>query len=306
MREEDWLRYGVSAPAQAQPGAACARCRTCAASASAGRPTRRSARSISPSRTPSLRQAGDRGRAESPRATATGRSFATFSLRIERGNRVGIVGPNGAGKTTLLNLLTGALQPDSGTRARSAPISPSQRLDQRRASLDPETTVADVLTEGRGDTVLVNGEARHVVGYMKDFLFRPEQARTPLKALSGGERGRLMLARALAQPSNLLVLDEPTNDLDLETLDLLQEMLADLSRHAASGQPRPRLPRPRRDLGDRLGRRRRLDRIRRRLFRHGGAARPRHRRQAADARAQAPRCGRRGDGRRRAPSRAAA
>jgi len=99
-------------------------------------------------------------------------------------------------------------------------------LDQRRASLDPEATVTDILTGGRSDTVVVNGEARHIVTYMKDFLFRPEQARTPLKALSGGERGRLMLARALAQPSNLLVLDEPTNDLDLETLDLLQEMLA--------------------------------------------------------------------------------
>ena len=99
-------------------------------------------------------------------------------------------------------------------------------LDQTRESLDPEATVASVLTEGRGDTVLINGQPRHVVGYMKDFLFRAEQARTPLKALSGGERGRLMLARALARPSNLLVLDEPTNDLDLETLDLLQEMLA--------------------------------------------------------------------------------
>src|SRR6185312_598203 len=92
--------------------------------------------------------------------------------------------------------------------------------------LDSEATVAETLTDGRGDSVIIGGEARHVIGYMKDFLFRPEQARTPVKALSGGERGRLMLARALARPSNLLVLDEPTNDLDLETLDLLQEMLA--------------------------------------------------------------------------------
>src|SRR5690606_36600729 len=99
-------------------------------------------------------------------------------------------------------------------------------LDQSRASLSPDTTVADVLTDGRGDQVIVGGQSRHVVGYMKDFLFRPEQARTPVKALSGGERGRLVLARALAKPSNVLVLDEPTNDLDLETLDLLQEMLA--------------------------------------------------------------------------------
>jgi ATP-binding cassette subfamily F protein uup len=148
-----------------------------------------------------------------------------FSIRIERGDRIGIVGPNGAGKTTLINLLTGVLPPDSGA-VRLGTNLETASLDQRRESLDPERTVADTLTEGRGDTVIIGGEARHVVGYMKDFLFRPEQARTPVKALSGGERGRLMLARALARPSNLLVLDEPTNDLDLETLDLLQEMLA--------------------------------------------------------------------------------
>ena len=100
-------------------------------------------------------------------------------------------------------------------------------LDQQRASLDPAATLADTLTGGGGDTVVVAGERRHVIGYMKDFLFKPEQARTPVGVLSGGERGRLMLACALARPSNLLVLDEPTNDLDLETLDLLQEMLAD-------------------------------------------------------------------------------
>jgi ATP-binding cassette subfamily F protein uup len=100
-------------------------------------------------------------------------------------------------------------------------------LDQRRESLDLEATVSDTLTGGRGDSVIIGGQSRHVIGYMKDFLFRPEQARTPVKALSGGEKARLMLARALARPSNLLVLDEPTNDLDLETLDLLQEMLTD-------------------------------------------------------------------------------
>ncbi|MEJ0011921.1 MAG: ATP-binding cassette domain-containing protein [Bauldia sp.] len=164
-------------------------------------------------------------------ATAIAKSYGDraivrdFSTRIDRGDRLGIVGPNGAGKTTLINLLTGMLAPDSGI-IRVGTNLEIATLDQKRESLDPETTVANVLTDGRGDAVVIGGEVRHVIGYLKDFLFRPEQARTPVKALSGGERGRLMLARALAKPSNLMVLDEPTNDLDLETLDLLQEMLA--------------------------------------------------------------------------------
>src|SRR5262249_16640637 len=151
---------------------------------------------------------------------------ADFSIRVRRGDRIGIVGPNGSGKTTLANLLTGALPPDSGSVRLGANLAMAT-LDQHRESLDPAATVAAPLTGGRGDTVLVGTEKRHVIGYMKDFLFTPEQARTPLGVLSGGERGRLMLARALANPSNLLVLDEPTNDLDLETLDVLQEMLGD-------------------------------------------------------------------------------
>jgi ATP-binding cassette subfamily F protein uup len=149
-----------------------------------------------------------------------------FSFRIERGDRIGIVGPNGSGKTTLVNLLTGALAPDAGTVRLGANIAMAT-LDQGRESLDPSWTVTEALTGGRGDTVTVGSQTKHVVGYLKDFLFAPEQARTPLRALSGGERGRLMLARALAQPSNLLVLDEPTNDLDLETLDVLEEMIGD-------------------------------------------------------------------------------
>ena len=149
-----------------------------------------------------------------------------FSIRVARGDRIGIVGPNGAGKTTLLRLLTGDLEPDSGTVKLGISLD-MQTLEQKRDSLDPETTLADALTEGKGDWVVIGEEKRHVVGYMKDFLFAPEQARTPLSALSGGERGRVMLARALAKPSNMLVLDEPTNDLDLETLDLLEELLAD-------------------------------------------------------------------------------
>src|SRR5918995_1735573 len=151
---------------------------------------------------------------------------SNLSLRVLRGDRLGIVGPNGAGKTTLLNLLTGALAPDEG-RVRLGANLQMATLDQKRESLEPAETVTETLTGGRGDTVVVGGQAKHVIGYMKDFLFSPEQARTPVGVLSGGERNRLMLARALAQPSNLLVLDEPTNDLDLETLDLLQEMIAD-------------------------------------------------------------------------------
>ena len=148
------------------------------------------------------------------------------SLRIHRGDRVGIVGANGAGKTTLLNLLIGRMPPDSGTVTLGSNLVIAT-LDQGRASLNPETSLRDVLTGGRGDTVSVTGQSRHVISYMKDFLFAAEQARTPVRVLSGGERGRLLLAKTLALPSNLLVLDEPTNDLDLETLDLLQEMIAD-------------------------------------------------------------------------------
>ena len=149
-----------------------------------------------------------------------------FSIRIQRGDRVGIVGPNGAGKTTLIEMLTGANPPDSGTVRFGANIEMAT-LDQHRESLDPKSTLAEALTGGRGDHVMVGGKPKHVVGYMKDFLFSEEQRRTPLEALSGGERGRLMLARALAKPSNLLVLDEPTNDLDLDTLDVLEDMLGD-------------------------------------------------------------------------------
>jgi ATP-binding cassette subfamily F protein uup len=147
------------------------------------------------------------------------------SVKVQRGDRLGIVGPNGAGKTTLLNILTGKLQPDSGSIRLGENIA-LVTLGQKRETLDPEMTLQYALSGG-SDKVTLNGQPRHVMSYMKDFLFTPDQARTPLRVLSGGERGRLMLARALAKPSNVLVLDEPTNDLDLETLDLLQEMLAD-------------------------------------------------------------------------------
>ena len=146
-------------------------------------------------------------------------------VRVLRGDRLAIVGPNGSGKTTLLRLFTGALTPDAGIAIHGSNLQ-TVSLDQRREKLDPKQALADALTGGSSDQVVVGGKSRHVMGYMKDFLFSPEQAQTPVGALSGGERGRLMLARALVTPSNLLVLDEPTNDLDLETLDLLQEMLA--------------------------------------------------------------------------------
>lgn len=148
-----------------------------------------------------------------------------FSLRVHRGDRIGLVGPNGAGKTTLLKMLTGELTPDAGIVKLGTNLEIAT-LDQKREDLDPEETLSHYLTDGRGETLLVNGEQRHVAGYMKDFLFQPEQIRTPIKNLSGGERARLMLARMMARPSNLLILDEPTNDLDIETLDLLQEIVA--------------------------------------------------------------------------------
>jgi ABC transport system ATP-binding/permease protein len=154
------------------------------------------------------------------------RIVSDFSLRVLRGDRIGIVGPNGSGKTTLVSLLTGALAPDAGSLRLGANLEIAT-LTQARDSLAPNTTVAEALTGGAGETVMVNGAPKHVVGYMRDFLFVPEQARTPLAKLSGGERGRLMLAQVLAKPSNVLVLDEPTNDLDMETLDVLEDMLAD-------------------------------------------------------------------------------
>lgn len=148
-----------------------------------------------------------------------------FSTRIIKGNKIGIAGPNGAGKTTLIKLLTKRLEPDSGF-VRIGKNLEEAYFDQNRLTLDPKKTLWQTLCD-KGDHILVRGQYRHVIAYLKDFLFRPDQAHCPVSALSGGEKNRLMLAVALAQPSNFLVLDEPTNDLDMDTLDLLQEVLSD-------------------------------------------------------------------------------
>jgi len=222
-REEDWMRYGVTARRKRNVR----RVAELAALRALKRETKRS---------------GDTLKLKSQEGEISGKLVAVaehvwksyddrlivrdLNLRVLRGDRLGIIGRNGAGKTTLLKLLTGGLTPDQGKIVVGTNLQ-MVTLDQQRATLDPNATLSDTLTGGAGDMVQVGNERRHVIGYMKDFLFRPEQARTKVGVLSGGERGRLLLAVALARPSNLLVLDEPTNDLDLETLDLLQELLAD-------------------------------------------------------------------------------
>jgi ATP-binding cassette subfamily F protein uup len=152
--------------------------------------------------------------------------IADFSARIMRGDRIGIIGPNGCGKTTLIKLLAGELEPDSGSIRRGTGLLAAY-FDQQREQLDPNASIMDNVTGGSGDTVTLDGRPRHVSGYLRDFLFPPERLHAPVSMLSGGERNRLLLARLFARPSNLLVMDEPTNDLDAETLDLLEERVAD-------------------------------------------------------------------------------
>jgi ABC transport system ATP-binding/permease protein len=148
-----------------------------------------------------------------------------YSQRILRGDRIGLIGPNGSGKTTLLRLLVGEILPDAGEVRRGSRLQVAY-FDQQREQLDPDATIADSVNEGN-TTVMVNGQPRHVVGYLADFLFPRERAQSPVRSLSGGERNRLMLARLFARPANVLVLDEPTNDLDVETLELLEELIGD-------------------------------------------------------------------------------
>jgi ATP-binding cassette subfamily F protein uup len=151
--------------------------------------------------------------------------IGNFSTRIMRGDRVGLIGPNGAGKTTLLRILLGEIEPDAGEVRRGVNVQVAY-YDQQREQLDPERTVVETVGDGN-DTVTVAGRSRHVLGYLQDFLFAPERARSPVNALSGGERNRLLLARLFTRPANVLVLDEPTNDLDLETLELVEARLVD-------------------------------------------------------------------------------
>jgi ATP-binding cassette subfamily F protein uup len=223
VAEEHWMRYGVTGRRK--------RNMRRVGQLQALREQRRSYRAAAGNATITAGSAAPSG-AQVIEAKSIAKSYGTraivsdFSIRIQRGDRIGIVGPNGSGKTTLINMLTGSLAPDAGAVRLGSTLAIAT-LDQHRDSLDPNVTVAEALTGGHGDTVMVNGAPRHVISYMKDFLFASEQARTPLGKLSGGERGRLMLAQVLAKPSNLLVLDEPTNDLDMETLDVLEEILAD-------------------------------------------------------------------------------
>ncbi|MDR7034035.1 ABC-F family ATP-binding cassette domain-containing protein [Mesorhizobium sp. BE184] len=222
VREEHWLRYGVTARRK--------RNMRRLGDLQAMRQRFRTHRGAEGNATLVASDAAESGKLVIE-AKAIEKSFGDltvvkgFSTRIQRGDRVGLVGPNGAGKTTLLKMLTGELAPDAG-RVRLGVNLEIATLDQKREAVDPAETLAHYLTDGRGENLVVNGEQRHVVSYMKEFLFKPEQARTPVRELSGGERARLILARVLARPANLLVLDEPTNDLDMETLELLQELVA--------------------------------------------------------------------------------
>ncbi|MDD5470978.1 MAG: ATP-binding cassette domain-containing protein [Sideroxydans sp.] len=175
-------------------------------------------------------EAGDRSGKLVAELTHVSKSFgdrrivSDFSCRIQRGDKIGLLGPNGAGKSTLLKIILGELQPDSGSVKLGTKISVAY-FDQLRAQLDDNATLADTISQG-SDFIEIGGQRKHVISYLGDFLFAPERARSPVKSCSGGERNRLLLARLFTQPANVLVLDEPTNDLDIETLELLEELLA--------------------------------------------------------------------------------
>ncbi len=220
--EEDWLRYGVTARRK--------RNQRRLSDLHDLRRQRREARKVAGQVVMAAAKAEASGR-RVIEAKGLNKGFGSraivrdVDLVIQRGDRLGIAGPNGCGKSTLVGLLIGQQQADAGEVKLGSNLE-IVSLDQKRATLNPRLSLAEALTDGHGDQVSVGGQQRHVRSYMKDFLFAPEQAGTPISRLSGGERGRLALAIALARPSNLLILDEPTNDLDLETLDLLEDLLA--------------------------------------------------------------------------------
>ncbi len=218
--EEAWLRQGIKARRTRNEG------RVRALEAMRADRARRRERAGSVALTLDAGEAPGRLVFETERASKSFGDRAVvrdLSVRVLRGDRIGLIGPNGAGKTTLLRLLLGELAPDSGTVRTGTNVEVAY-YDQQRETLDPERTVADTVGDGN-DTVTIDGQARHVMGYLRDFLFPPERARSPVKALSGGERNRLLLARLLTRRANVLVLDEPTNDLDLETLEILEAQL---------------------------------------------------------------------------------
>jgi ATP-binding cassette subfamily F protein uup len=220
LKEEAWLRQGVKARRTRNEG----RVRALMAL--------RAERAAYRAQSGTVRLAVDDGQGSGKlvfEAERVSKSFGgrvvvrDYSQRILRGDRVGLIGPNGSGKTTLLRLLLGELTPDSGEVRCGARLQVAY-FDQQREPLDPDATLADSVNEGN-TTVIVNGQPRHVVGYLADFLFPRERVQSPVRSLSGGERNRLMLARLFAKPANVLVLDEPTNDLDIETLELLEELI---------------------------------------------------------------------------------
>ena len=220
--EEAWLRQGVKARRTRNEG----RVRALLAM----REERRARRERSGNVRIQVEPADPSGRlvfeAENVSKSFAGKPVITnFSTRVMRGDRIGLIGPNGAGKSTLLRLLLGELKPDEGEIRRGVNVMVAY-YDQEREQLDPERTVFDTIGDG-SETIMINGQPRHVNGYLRDFLFPPERARSPVKALSGGERNRLLLARLFTRPANVLILDEPTNDLDLETLELLETQLVD-------------------------------------------------------------------------------
>jgi len=227
-QEEVWIRKGIEARRTRNEG----RVRRLEA-LRRERAARRDRRAARRDRLGDVRLAVDRGEQSGQMVAelqSVGKRFGDrtvvrdFSTRILRGDRVGLIGPNGSGKTTLLKLILGDLEPDSGIVRRGTRQTVAY-FDQLRAQLDPELPLTQVISPG-SDFIEIGGEKKHVIGYLEDFLFAPERARSPVKSLSGGERNRLLLARLFARPANVMVLDEPTNDLDIETLDLLEALLA--------------------------------------------------------------------------------